>query len=110
MTPLAPLVTAFFGKHLAAEKGVSKNTIASYSYTFRFLCRYASNRLAKAPSALCLEDLDVRTIRDSRVSGTRLQQLAPDQKPTSDCHPLVHEVCRVRSPLGTGSGPFRPGK
>ena len=65
MTPLAPLVTAFFGKHLAAEKGVSKNTIASYSYTFRFLCRYASNRLAKAPSALCLEDLDVRTIRSS---------------------------------------------
>ncbi len=33
MTPLAPLVTAFFRKHLAAEKGVSKNTIASYSYT-----------------------------------------------------------------------------
>jgi hypothetical protein len=31
MTPLAPLVTAFFRKHLASEKGVSKNTIASYS-------------------------------------------------------------------------------
>ena len=27
MTPLAPLVTAFFRKNLAAEKGVSKNTI-----------------------------------------------------------------------------------
>jgi integrase/recombinase XerD len=64
MTPLAPLVTAFFRKHLAAEKGVSKNTIVSYSYTFKFLCRYASRQLGKAPSALSLEDLDARIIRD----------------------------------------------
>ena len=64
MTPLAPLVTAFFHKHLANEKGVSKNTIASYSYTFKFLCRYISNRIGKVPSALCLEDLDARIIRD----------------------------------------------
>lgn len=64
MTPLAPLVTAFFRKHLASEKGVSKNTIVSYSYTFKFLCRYVSTRLGTAPSALCLEDLDARIIRD----------------------------------------------
>ena len=64
MTPLAPLVTAFFRTNLAAEKGVSKNTIASYSYTFKFLCRYLSRRVGKAPSALCLEDLDARVIRD----------------------------------------------
>ena len=64
MTPLAPLVTAFFRNHLAAEKGVSKNTVASYGYTFKFLCRYASDRLRKAPSALCLEDLDARLVRD----------------------------------------------
>jgi len=64
MTPLAPLVTAFFRRNLAAEKGVSKNTIASYSYTFKFLCRYVSGRLGKAPSALNLEDLDARVIRD----------------------------------------------
>lgn len=64
MTPLAPLVTAFFQKHLANEKGVSKNTIASYSYTFKFLCRYVSKQRGKVPSALCLEDLDARIIRD----------------------------------------------
>ncbi len=64
MTPLAPLVTSFFRKHLAAEKGVSKNTITSYSYTFKFLCRYVSGRLGKAPSALWLEDLDAHIIRD----------------------------------------------
>ena len=38
MTPLAPLVTAFFRQYLAVEKGVSKHTIASYSYAFKFLC------------------------------------------------------------------------
>ena len=64
MTPLAPLVTGFFRKHLAAEKGVSKNTIASYSSTFKFLCRYVSGRVGKAPSGRCLEHLDARTIRD----------------------------------------------
>lgn len=64
MTPLAPLVAAFFRRHLAAEKGVSKNTMASYSYAFKFLCRYVSGRVGKAPSELCLEDLDARVIRD----------------------------------------------
>jgi integrase/recombinase XerD len=63
MTPLAPLVTAFFRNHLVAEKGVSKNTIASYSYAFKFLCRYVSDHLGKSPSALALEDLDASMIR-----------------------------------------------
>jgi hypothetical protein len=93
MTPLAPLVTAFFRKNLAAEKGVSKNTIASYSYTFTFLCRYLSRRVGKAPSALCLEDLDCTGHTGlSGLSGTRVRQHAAHQKPTADGHPLVHEV------------------
>ncbi len=64
MTPLAPIITAFFRKHLVVEKGVSKNTTASYSYAFKFLCRYVSGRLGKSPSKLCIEDLDARMIRD----------------------------------------------
>lgn len=64
MTALAHLVTAFFRQHLAAEKGVSKNTIASYSYTFKFLCRYVSGRLGKSPCELSLEDLDAPMVRD----------------------------------------------
>lgn len=64
MTALAPLVTAFFRHHLAVEKGVSKHTIASYSYAFKFLCGYASRRLGKPPSALSLEELDAPMIRD----------------------------------------------
>jgi len=64
MTPLAPLVTSFFRSNLAADKGVSKHTTASYSYAFKFLCRYVSDRLGKRPSELFLEDLDARMIRD----------------------------------------------
>ena len=64
MTPLASLVTTFFRNHLAVEKGVSKHTIASYSYAFKFLCRYVSDRLGKSPSALALEDLDACMIQD----------------------------------------------
>jgi site-specific recombinase XerD len=64
MTPFAPLITTFFRNHLAVEKGVSKHTIASYSYAFKFLCRYVSERIGKSPSALALEDLDARMIRD----------------------------------------------
>ncbi len=64
MTPLAPIVTTFFRNHLAIEKGVSKNTIASYSYAFKFLCRYVSDRVGKSPSALALEDLDARMVRE----------------------------------------------
>ena len=64
MTPLAPLVTTFFRTHLAADKGVSKHTLASYSYAFKFLCRYVSQRLGKTPSALALEDLEAGIVRD----------------------------------------------
>ena len=64
MTPLAPLVTAFFRQHLAVEKGVSKHSLASYSYTFKFLCGYVSGRRGTAPSALALEDLDAPMVRD----------------------------------------------
>ena len=64
MTPLAPLVTAFFRQNLAVEKGVSKNTLASYSYAFKFLCGHVSDRLGMSPSQLSLEDLDAPSVRD----------------------------------------------
>lgn len=64
MTALAHLVTGFFRQHLAVEKGVSKNTIASYSYAFKFLCRYLSGRLGMPAAELSLEDLDAPMVRD----------------------------------------------
>jgi site-specific recombinase XerD len=64
MTPLAPLVTAFFRQHLAVDKGLSKHTLASYSYTFTFLWGFVSGRLGRSPSQLALEDLDAPRVRD----------------------------------------------
>jgi len=63
-TPLAPLVTKFFRKKLTLEKGVSRNTLACYRYAFKFLCRYAAERLGRPLSSLALEDLDVLLIQD----------------------------------------------
>lgn len=64
MTPLAPLITRFFRQHLATEKGVGKNTINSYGYALKFLCKYVSARLGKPPSELFLEDFDAPMVRD----------------------------------------------
>lgn len=55
---LAPLLEAFFGERLIAQRRASPHTIASYRDSFRLLLEYAQQRLAKAPSELSLEDLD----------------------------------------------------
>jgi len=58
MTKLAPLLEAFFVDRLMRQRQVSEHTIAAYRDTFRLLLRFAHARLAKAPSALLLADLD----------------------------------------------------
>jgi site-specific recombinase XerD len=106
MTPLAPLVTAFFRQNLAVEKGVSKNTIASYSYTFKFLCRYVSSRLGKSPSELSLEDLDAPMVRDflehlerdrgntARTRSTFLAGRCSDSPKAAATSPEARRFCR----------------
>ena len=51
MTPLAPLVTNFFGIILRLEKGVSQHTIAKLQPRIQFLCQYVSDRLGKTIGA-----------------------------------------------------------
>jgi len=58
MTPLAPLLEAFFLDRLLRQLRASPNTIASYRDTFRLLLAFAEKRLLKAPSALLLSDID----------------------------------------------------
>jgi len=53
------LLESFFTKRLIAERRASPHTIASYRDTFRLLLQFAEQRLAKAPSRLTLEDLQV---------------------------------------------------
>jgi integrase/recombinase XerD len=62
MTSLAPTLQAFFTDRLARERGASPHTIAAYRDTWRLLLSFAQRRLAKAPSALDLADLDAPLI------------------------------------------------
>lgn len=56
---LPALVQRFFTDRLLTQLGASPHTVASYRDTFRLLLVFASERLARQPSRLRLEDLDV---------------------------------------------------
>ena len=52
------LLQSFFTDRLQSQLGASPHTVASYRDTFRLLLVFASKRLGRAPSRLCVEDLD----------------------------------------------------
>ena len=78
MTPIAPLITGFLREHLPIEKGFSPHTCETYAYAFRLLFLFASKRVGKSPSQLCLEDLDAALILDF------LEWLAPGPRPYAE--------------------------
>jgi len=60
--PVAKLVQDFFTKHLAAEKGLSPNSILSYRDAMKqFLC-YTADQLGKSVDKLTVEDFDDQMI------------------------------------------------
>lgn len=79
------LVTAFFQKHLAAERGLPANTIASYSDCIRLLINFACKRFELKPEEISMDKLnrdliiafldDLESNRKNCVS-TRNQRLA----------------------------------
>ena len=62
MTPLAPLLQAFFSERLARQRDASPHTIAAYRDSFRLLLGFLHEQTGKPPSKLQLEDLDAATI------------------------------------------------
>ena len=62
MTPLAPLLQAFFTERLMTQRQASPHTISAYKTTFSLLLRFARDRLGKVPSDLGLEDLSAPLI------------------------------------------------
>ena len=58
MSTLAPTLQAFFTDRLARQRQASPHTIAAYRDTCKLLLAFASQRTAKAPSALAIADLD----------------------------------------------------
>jgi site-specific recombinase XerD len=59
---VAPLLQSFFTKRLMQEKQVSHHTISSYRDTFRLLLKFLAAKLQKAPSRLCLEELNAAVV------------------------------------------------
>ena len=64
MTPIASHITAFLRERLPLQRRASPHTCESYAYTFQLLFTFASERLALAPSDLCLEHLDAQIVMD----------------------------------------------
>src|SRR5574342_1083988 len=62
MSPLAPLLEAFFSDRLLRQRRASPHTIAAYRDAFRLLLAFAEKHLRKAPSDLLLADLDAPLI------------------------------------------------
>lgn len=62
MSPLAPLLEAFFTERLIAQRRASGHTVAAYRDTMCLLLRFSQQRLGKAPHQLDLADLDAPLI------------------------------------------------
>jgi site-specific recombinase XerD len=62
MTSFAPLVESFFTQRLMQQRQASPHTISSYRDTFRQFLRFVQQRLHKAPSRLCFEEIDASLI------------------------------------------------
>ncbi len=62
MTPIAPLIEAFFRERLSQERGVSQNTLHTYAYSFQLLFVFAKQQLNIPPSALSLEHIDASLV------------------------------------------------
>jgi site-specific recombinase XerD len=62
MTPLAPVVQAWFTDRLMTQRNSSPQTIAAYRDTFRLLLKFAHEQTGKQPFQLDLDDLDAPLI------------------------------------------------
>ena len=58
MTPIAPHITAFFQRRLAADRRASPHTSDTYAYAFQLLLKFMSRKFGVAPADLALEQLD----------------------------------------------------
>jgi len=88
MTALAPVLQAFFTRHLA-QRRVSPHTIASYRDCFRLLLHFTQARTGKAPATLELGDLDADLI------GAFLNHLEVDRRNGIETRNL--RLCAIHS-------------
>lgn len=56
--PIGPIVQAFFQEFMAAQRGLSSNTILSYRDCLRIFLRFATERVGKPVDKIVIEDFD----------------------------------------------------
>lgn len=64
MHSLHEMIYSFFRKYLADQKGVSQNTIISYSTCVKLLLNFACSHLQKSIEHLDIEDIDAQLVLD----------------------------------------------
>ena len=62
MTALAPYLSSFLREHLPKERRASPHTCEAYASSFQLLVCFAANRFKIRPSALEIEQLDVKLL------------------------------------------------
>ena len=62
LTPVGPLLQAFFIDYLYGQKRASVRTVESYRDTFRLLLQFLQQTTGKAPTALHTLDMDAPAI------------------------------------------------
>lgn len=64
MTDIAPHMTAFLRERLPVERAASQHTCDTYTYAFRLLLDFVSQKLGAPPSSLQLEDIHAPLVLD----------------------------------------------
>lgn len=102
---LATLVTAFFVRHLAAERNASPHTTTAYRDALKLLLRFAADVVHRPIAALCVEDLTpdlilqflthLETIRRNtvRTRNARLAAIHSFFRYVLDCDPARALAC-----------------
>jgi integrase/recombinase XerD len=62
MTPIAPHIEAFLQDYLPTQRGASRHTCDTYAYGFQMLFSFASRRLKRRPSEICIEHIDASMV------------------------------------------------
>jgi integrase/recombinase XerD len=100
------LLQAFFTDRLLRQRSASPHTVASYRDCFLLLLHFAAKKLAKAPSELRMEDLDVTFISEFldhverergnsvRSRNARLAAIHSFFRYVSFCEPAHADLCR----------------
>jgi integrase/recombinase XerD len=106
MHPIAPFVHSFFHQHLAAERGLSPNTIVCYRDSLKLLLQFAASKLKTPIDKLAVEHLsadvvlaflnDLESTRgnSARTRNNRLAALRAFFRHVARQEPLLLQPCQ----------------